>query len=138
MAPKIFHSVTVRPGAYCQLELGRALQKHLILNEHSLDSLVKRDFSVNVCGHKIQIQVSRVELFDDKTWKEVRGVDFSEIQEIQTFVDVADKDEDDIKKRPIEIGSPHEVTRDELEQYEYEEEEKDDEEAEKQLMAEAL
>ena len=66
------------------------------------------------------------------------GVDFSEIQLIQSFVDVADKDEDDIEKRPIEIGSPHEVTRDELEQYEYEEEEKDDEEDVKQLMAEAL
>ena len=62
------HSVTVRPGAYCQHEIGRALLKHLIFNEHSLDSLVKRDFSVNVCGHKIQIVVSRAELFDDITY----------------------------------------------------------------------
>ena len=62
------HSCTVRAGAYCQREIGKALLKHLILNEHSNDSLVKRDFSVNVCGHKIQIVVSRAELFDDKTY----------------------------------------------------------------------
>lgn len=55
MAPIIYHSVTVRPGAYCKHELGRALVKQLLLHEHSLDSLVKRDISVNVGGHKIQI-----------------------------------------------------------------------------------
>ena len=80
MAPRINLSVTLTPGSYCKREFGRALVKQLVLNEHSMDSLVKKDFSVSICGERIHIAKSTAEIFDDKTWAPITGVDWEEIQ----------------------------------------------------------
>ena len=80
MAPKINLSISVSPGSYCKKELGRALVKHLVLNEHSMDSLVKKDFSVSICGERIHIVRSTAEIFDDTTWAPITGIDWADIQ----------------------------------------------------------